>query len=449
MFNTGDNNEILSYVQDLLLEEQMIQENYQAIQSERLVSLVKHAYDNVDFYRKKYDAAGIRPEDIKSVDDICRLPLVTKEDLKVNFPILANNLTAKDCQVFGTTGSTGSPLKIYRQNGPSPVPYIQELLPRVIDILSRSQGTLKVSTALVTGNEVAENLIAHTVELTSKLASVQMQYLDAHDDTEYILDKLNEHKPNLLGTYPSVLKNLALLCRQKGMTPPQPELLVCSAEILDTHSRRIIGEVFQGDIINAYACTEAEVIALECFEHQGLHIQCGEVILELLEDGKPVPPGKPGRVVVTNLRNMATPIIRYSGLQDVAVLSSGECSCSSKLPILDRVEGRMIDSIVLADGTIIHPFKLTMAMEPIPSLAKFQIIQETTSALRVLVVSEEVKSSNNRANVNGSLLDMVVNNLANVLNSSVTITVEKVEDIPPAPGSSGHALVKCLVNNPS
>ena len=132
MFNTGDNNEILSYVQDLLLEEQMIQENYQAIQSDRLVSLVKHAYDNVDFYRKKYDAAGIRPEDIKSVDDICRLPLVTKEDLKVNFPILANNLTAKDCQVFGTTGSTGSPLKIYRQNGPSPVPYIQELLPKGI-----------------------------------------------------------------------------------------------------------------------------------------------------------------------------------------------------------------------------------------------------------------------------------------------------------------------------
>ncbi|MDY6932329.1 MAG: hypothetical protein SVJ22_10490 [Halobacteriota archaeon] len=436
---------LLSYIFHIINEERTVRKDYTKVQTERFKDLIDHTYENCDFYRLKYDEAGVRPEDIQSIADISKLPIITKDDIRKNSPVLSKNINTEDHTVFGTSGSTGSPLKIYRQNTIL-CPYPSGALSRLIKPLLLNMGKLRLTTVFVQGEEAAENLVNQTVESTSDLWGVDTQYLDACDDTINLLQALKSHRPNLLFIYPSVLKNIALFCREMGVTPPQPQIIITTAELLDEHTRRVINGVFNGELISLYGSTEAGVIAVECLKHEGLHVQNGNVVLELLKDGEPVLPGEPGEVVITDLTNKATPIIRYSGLGDMAVLSDKKCSCGNPMPLLKMVNGRKTDSILLPDKRLIHPFNLTLAIEHVPSIAKFQIIQETINKVKVLVVNDIVKNKNNISPFveGGASRCMIVNNLKSLLGEEVHIVVEEVKDIPRTSDGS-HTVVRSLV----
>lgn len=94
---------------------------------------------------------------------------------------------------------------------------------------------------------------------------------------------------------------------------------------MDEPTRKVISDTFRGDIVEHYGATEAGTIALSCPNSRALHIFCVACVLEVLKDGKPAPPGVPGNVVVTDLWNIATNIIRYSGLDDIVALSDKRC----------------------------------------------------------------------------------------------------------------------------
>jgi len=442
-----DGLEILSWVRDLISEQRRMAKGYQKIQDERLRALVEHAYENVDFYRQKYDAACVTPDDIKSVEDISKLPMVTKDELRKNSPIIAKNIDPKDCEITATSGSTGSPIEIYvEKKNPWAIPCPSGTFSKVALPFLKNFGKIKMMTLLVTPDEAVETQVIDSIIALPRTRAFHIKVIDALEDPSVQLKALMEYKPEIVATYPSVLKNLSILCQEEGIVPHQPNLLALAAEVLDSHTEKVITEVFKGDFLNTYAATEAEVIAIECMKHQGMHIQYGNVVLELLKDGEPVPHGEPGEVVVTNLRNRATPIIRYSGLCDVAVISTKKCSCGNSLPLLERVEGRKADSIILSDKRIIHPFKLTLALEHVPSMAKFQIIQETVNNLKVFVVND---NGSNKDTVSpfvegGPSWNMITDNLKSLLGEDVSVIVEEVEDIPRSSAGS-HAVVRSLV----
>ena len=438
---------ILRWGTDILRDQRHVAKDCHKIQSEKLRDLVRHAYDNVDFYRQKYDAAGIRPEDIQSVDDIHKLPIVTKDDIRLNFPILAKTMMAQDCKVFGTTGSTGSPLKIYRQDIPIALPLPKGIISKLIGPLVRQGGRMRLMTILVTTEGAVENLANQTFESIPQLGTLSKLFLDALDDPQDQLEAIRKFQPNILITYPSVLRNVAALCREEGVILSKPQIIVYSAEMMDAHAKKLVGEVFEGELIEVYGSTEGEIMAIECFKHQGMHIQSEAAILEILQDGVPCPPGVSGQVMVTNLRNMACPIIRYAGLGDTAVLSARKCSCGSTLPLLEKVEGRIADSLVLADKRMVHPFRLTLALEHIPSMNRFQIIQETLSRVRVLVVSDNHRHGALQSPFaeGQQSWSMIVNNLTSLLGNNVSITVEEVSDIPRLHGAPNHPIVRSMV----
>jgi phenylacetate-CoA ligase len=443
-----------SYIFKLALGDRL-RGNYQKLQGKRLKALVKHAYENVDFYRDKYDEVGVKPEDIQSVEDIRKLPLVTRDDLRRNFPqrIIARNIDLKDCQIFRTSGSTGSPVEIYRERMPVAFPlYFAPLIPKILESLVKKRGRLTLMGILLMIEETAENLFSGSwINFPSKLIRVEVVQVDALDDPREHLRAWRMHRPDLVVTYPSVLKNMAILLRQqKDEALPQPIQLYVTAESLDKDTRELISKVFKGDIVDCYGATETELIAMECTRHEGMHIQMGNVVLEILQDGKPALPGMPGEVVVTNLRNKATPLIRYSGLGDVAVLSDRKCSCGSPMPLLERVEGRIVDSVILPDGRIIHPFRLTHALLRVPSIAKFQIIQETMNKVKVLIVAEDSrhKYATSLFKEGEPLWNMIMSNLRDLLGEDISITIEEVEDITTSPGSQ-HSVVRSLVGKSS
>jgi phenylacetate-CoA ligase len=151
-----------------------------------------------------------------------------------------------------------------------------------------------------------------------------------------------------------------------------------------------------------------------------------------------MPPGVPGSVVLTNLSNMSTPIIRYSGMGDVAVFDSEPCPCGDRQPLLKVVEGRLVDSLVLGNGKLVHPFTLTLALENIPLIAKFQIVQERLDSVRVLIVPET------RSNGHRTIPEEIRQSLRKSLGERVQITVDLVTDIPEM-GKPGFHTVKSLV----
>jgi len=152
--------------------------------------------------------------------------------------------------------------------------------------------------------------------------------------------------------------------------------------VLHPSERRTIEAVFGVRVYDRYGCEEVSLIASECGEHRGLHMNTDSLHVELLADGRRVPPGSEGAVVVTDLRNRAMPLIRYR-IEDVAVASEESCPCGRTYPLLARVAGRVADYLVTCNGKLISGISLTENFATlIPGVQQVQVVQTqgTTSS---------------------------------------------------------------------
>jgi len=427
------------YMVELSRISHMNSEEIKDLQSKYLKKIVRHAYNNVELYRRKWNEAGVSPENIKVVDDLHKLPIITKDDLRKFSPegIIAKNYDPKDCHMIATSGSTGSPVRIFVER--------KRLLYGMAMMWLRNRLTGlklgKTMSILVIQEDAGEQVFLNEIPwIVRRLYN--MQTYDARDEPKNHIQALNNVKPDSLSTYPSVLRNMALFALREKVQVHQPKLIISGGELLDGHTKKTIERVFHGEIINSYGTTEAGFIAQECLRHEGLHI-AWNVIVELVEDGKPVPHGSPGQVVVTDLNRFATPIIRYSGLGDIAVMKEGEGSCRFKSSLLELIEGRMVDSVILQDGKIIHPYTLTLLMQDIPSVAKFQIVQEKMNEIRILIVKERLIGAS--FDKESKIENEIIRRFKEVLGNGVNVQVQNVYDIPRPYGSHSHATVISLV----
>src|SRR5262249_38034183 len=193
-------------------------------------------------------------------------------------------------------------------------------------------------------------------------------------------------RPGLLFGHAHSVYLLAEYVRGAGLRGIRPRGIITSAMVLHDWQRRVIEEVFACPVTNRYGCEEVSLIACECEQHHGLHVNSDGVYVELLRDGRPVAPGEPGSVVVTDLTNRAMPLLRYQ-VGDVAVWSERVCPCGRGLPLLERLEGREADYVVTARGELISGISLTenFALE-VPGVAQLQIGQETERRFRFPIV---------------------------------------------------------------
>lgn len=398
--------------------------------SRQLAEMVEHAYRHVPLYREKYNRAGISPSDIKGVDDLRRLPVITKQDIVDGYPqkIMASNLDPQNCIMVATSGSTGSPLRMYMEP-PMVICGLLEGLLRIKRTARRMGIRLGpgVASITITSPNSLEAVLTEKMEKMPPFLSRNYHKADALLPPVAHIEFLNLHQPEMLFTYPSVMRNIAVAVREGKLVVHQPRLIVLSGELLTENTRHVIAAVFNAPIINSYISTEGGAIASECPLHNGLHLDPG-VIVETLKDGRPAASGEPGQVVVTSLKKYATPIIRYAGLGDVAVLSSERCPCGNPHTLMKVIEGRVVDSLVKADRAIIHPFSLTLAIEHIPLIASFRIIQESLAEVRVLVVPE--KAAVDAFGHNGALAARIKQNLSEIIGSGIEVKVETVPFIP-------------------
>ncbi|MBI3998430.1 MAG: phenylacetate--CoA ligase family protein [Armatimonadetes bacterium] len=405
-------------------------------QDMQVARLVRHAAARVPFYREKYRAAGIDPDSIRTADDLAHLPLTSRADLRAAFPHgLIPDGTSPDNQfLVETTGSTGEPVRLFKD------------WPALCAIAAWSSPVMLRRWWGVWGLRLMTLLLRQEHSVEEAVVAALPRFLlrvhagDALASPEEHLEDIRRRRPDIIVTYPTVLKTLATRIVEDGARIPQPRLLATSAEMLDVHARRLIGQAFTGRLVNLYASTEAGFIAVECLAGRGLHVNSPRVIVEVLQDGRPAPPGEPGDVVVTDLTSVGCPIIRYQGLGDVARWSPDPCPCGRSFPLLDVVEGRRIDAFVLPDGRVLHPFTLSHAMVHFTGIRRFQIVQEAIDRVRVLIVPN--------GQAGADLGGLVAAEFARLLGRGVHVTVDLVDAIPAPPNAHFPSTVRSLVSRP-
>jgi len=361
-------------------------ERIEALQSERLRRLIEHAYERVPYYRRIMDERDIRPSDIRSGEDLRKLPVLTRDLVRANFEELIARGYPRSKLHRGTTGgSTGSPLVFYttsedqRERG-----FARGI--RALEFAGVELGDRRLLIRLARHHDRAGQKLLH--RLSRRVERVVER--DSRDITLRSLPSIVAllSRPNMrcLTGYPSAVAYIAAWIHEMGVTPPELDSVITGGEQLFEHQRQRIRDVFHREPHSKYSCQEVFEIAMECEAHTGLHVAAEDVILEIVDGADtPLGPGKEGRVLLTNLHNYGMPFIRYEN-GDSGSLVASACPCGRALPLLSHVVGRRFDMIHTPSGRRITGSNLGSGRFALLPILQFQVVQEELDHVIVRIV---------------------------------------------------------------
>ena len=388
-----------------------------AFQARRLRELVRHAYDNVPYYRRLFDEAGIEPRDIRGLADIERIPITTKATLQAlgGSDMLDRGFSPSDLIARATNGSTGVPLTVYRRR-------IEQVLPtlflwRVRRELGLRRG-LRVTILTKLGQVQSPSLRSRIRSRLKRAAGIQSwTRVESTAPMEEVVMRVKESKPDVIVGYAGVLSRLA---RELGDDQPElrPRVVLSVAEVLTPAMRAGIEQTFQAPVRDCYACYELGLIASECPQGGTYHVCDDNVIVEVRgENGSGT-----GELIGTSLHFAAMPVIRYQ-LGDIVSRGPAQCACGSPFTTLSAIQGRMNDYFPLPDGRRLHPYRIGTAVWA-PSfewMHQYQVVQEKCNRVVMRIVA--------RRNPTDDEISALARAVGDVLGPEVEFAVNLVDDI--------------------
>lgn len=405
-------------------------------------NIVKYAY-NVPLYHDKYKSAGINPSDIKGIDDIVKLPFITKNDLRENFPdrIIPVGYNKEKGHVICTGGTTGKPVSIYTDFftiGKASMTTLREM--NFFNLNWRKSRFVHIGNFTPYRGDlvIQEHFTSH---LESFFSRENQLNIDVNEPIVDIINKLDVFKPDVILSYPSIFQHLAFLKRKGYGKNVKPRLLWVGGSMLDGYTRSYVEDVFGCRLLNIYPSVEAFAeIAFECLEgtwhinHDFFHVEAID------ENCASVASGERGHVVVTRLWGKGTPIVRYTGMDDWVRISPEEkCGCGLRTPnIIGGVEGRSKANIVFPNGKVFPPGAFCFIEHVLHKLQTFkirqyQIVQKKIDELEILLVIDE-----DLRNV-GASVDEIIEDIKKIYQEKagpeVKIIVGEVKEIKGEPNS--------------
>jgi phenylacetate-CoA ligase len=224
-------------------------------------------------------------------------------------------------------------------------------------------------------------------------------------DMDQYIERINRFEPDIVSGYAGSLFELCKYAHEKGRSIHEPEVVISQAEILSDDMRNTISGVFGSKVYDFYGSREASALAGEC-KFGNKHILSFHNYIEILDDdNNSVKEGQEGRVVLTNLHNYSMPFIRYV-IGDKAVKGTTNCPCGSPLPCLKEITGRLTDRFILENGTIVPAEYFIHLIGVVCNkgfIRRFQVVQESFSTIRILVVLERNMTSQEMENINDKI----------------------------------------------
>jgi phenylacetate-CoA ligase len=357
-----------------------------ALQRTKLREFVKYTESHVPFVRNRLADAGLKASDINGPEDLRRLPLMTKADVRNHRADLRSNLSGS-LREFATGGSTGEPL--------------------IFDLAKRriaSQVANRQRVSRWWGLSIGDREFAlwgSPIELTrqERLRGLRDRLLrtrlfSAFEMDENVmsryLDALETGAWRQVFAYPSALYLLCLHARKQGRNLRRLGIKAAfvTSEVLFPYQRELISDTLNCPVANGYGGRDSGFISHEC-PQGGMHIMADAMIVEIVDDqGRAIPPGTVGQIVVTDLYSHEVPFLRYV-TGDLGSMARRRCACGRTLPLLESIEGRSNDSIVTPDGRTMNALSMVYPLRELAGIEQFRICQQRPDRFHVQIVRND------------------------------------------------------------
>jgi len=380
-----------------------------AFQLHQAGELIRHARRTVPFYRERLKGVAKSPHQTLTMADFKRIPLLGREDLRDHKDELTSNKLPPDHQPVHDISTSGSTGRLVTMTGSCVTAYMNAAIAVRWHAWHERMVTRKLADIRVARHSAAGES-PPPQGWGNGFYSGPMVTIGASLPVEQQIEWLEHEAPYYLLTYPTNLEALLDHCAKSDVKFANLCEVMTRGEAFGPELREKSLEVWGVPVTDAYGAEELGFIALQCPEGAHYHVQSEHVLVEVLgEDGNEVEPGSTGQVVVTDLHNFATPLIRYA-LEDHAVMGQA-CPCGRGLPVLDRVMGRTRNMFILPSGERFWP-TFSRAIEKlqtnIPKIRQIQVIQRTHHEVAARMVvsgplgrSEETQTKNKLAEALG------------------------------------------------
>ena len=363
-------------------------------QNERLKDIIKYAYNIIPGYQRKFDEAKVKPKDIRTKDDLYKLPIITREELQNNKDFINEKLIS---DILYTGGSTGTSLKYYESKDSGKIRWDSHLrgwfwngyIPgKKLAVIASAQGVVEESNTInIIGDLTTENLKKN-------------------------VEKLLEFKPQHLRGYVGSLYILAKYCLDNNIKLDSIESVNPISENLYDYQRKAMQKAFKCEVFEEYCCNDGGACAWECEAHEGLHYFMERSIIENVN----------GEMVVTDLWNKAMPFIRYR-VGDTATWVEKECECGRKSKIIREINGRTEDYVITPEGNKIlrfdYIFKDTI------NVVEAQVVQKKLGEIIIRVVRRGDYKEKDENCIRREVHDKISPNLKVIFEYPLSIEREK------------------------
>ncbi len=368
--------------------ETMSREALEKLQLERLQKTVRHCM-NAEFYREKFAELGITPDDIRSLDDVRRLPFTTKEDLRDHYPFGLSCVPMRECtRLHSSSGTTGNPTVVL---------HTQKDLDEWANAVARCLWMVGSRPDDVFQNSAGYGMFTAGLGFQYGAERVGMLTVPAAaGNTTRQIKFIKDFGTTVLHAIPSYASRIYEVMKEEGVDPRRDtklRVLCIGAEPHSEEQRRRIEQDLGVKAYNSYGISEmmGPGVAFECEEQNGLHIWEDYFIVEIIDPVtlEPVAEGEIGELVITTINREAMPLLRYR-TRDLTRLLPGTCPCGRSHRRLARLQGRSDDMIILK-GVNIFPIQIEKILLKFKELSSDYLITiETTDSVDVMTVEVEL-----------------------------------------------------------
>jgi phenylacetate-CoA ligase len=414
----------LRILSELLKSERWSPERLRQLRLERLQTMVRSAYEHTPYWRELMDGHGIRPGEIRSLDDLRRFPLLEKNTLRGRREEMVWREEGKRVQMVRTSGSTNEALEFYTSST------------REAHInAARMRGHEWVG---VRRGEKELYYWGSPVELSKQDRIKRVRDWLINDGLtngfEVTPARLKENfaawlawKPKCIFGYPSTFVLTVTMAESLGLDLKELRnrgltVIITTSEMLSDVDRQLIAEGFGVPVRDSYGLREAGLIGHEC-EQGTMHCMDEQVILEAIDPETLEPTDGEGELVVTNIVGPAFPVFRYR-TGDIVTLSQQPCACGRNLSSVRISGGRAVEFVVTKAGKWVVGYSFIYIARSVPGIVKFQVVQEHLGAILIRLAVDE------RFPADG--IELVKKKAAQRLGGDDEIQVEIVDDIAPA-----------------
>jgi phenylacetate-CoA ligase len=423
--------------------ETLPREALEAIQLRRLQALVERVYNLVPFYRQKYDAAGIKPGDIKSLKDLQRLPFTTKQDLRDNYPFGMFAVPMEQVvRIHASSGTTGKP---------TVVGYTGRDIQTWSELIARSLSAAGASRGDIVHNAYGYGLFTGGLGFhygIEKLGASVIPVSGGNTKRQIML--LQDFGPTIITCTPSFSLHLYDVAKDMGVDFASLKLRVgiCGAEPWSEAMRAEIEKKLGIDALDVYGLSEimGPGVSIECIEAKnGLHMFEDHFLPEIIDPNTmyPLPYGQAGELVITTLTKEAFPVIRYR-TRDISTLHPEPCKCGRTMVRMGRIQGRTDDMLIIR-GVNVFPSQIEAVLMEVQGVEPhYQIVVDRTGQMDTLEVKVEVDEATFSDEVRQLqvLEKKIEHNIKDYLGVSAKVRLVEPRSIPRSEGKAQRVIDK-------